>query len=101
MDKEKLIEYLDDNNETYEWQEGEHNWKSGLFVKNNRFETITHFTLEAIEKHGLNVLIDQTSQGKNIEQITRVTGFFSKVQSWNKGKLGELKQRHRINDLNK
>jgi ribonucleoside-triphosphate reductase len=31
-----------------------------------------------------------------VEGITRVTGFFSKVSSWNKGKLGELKQRHRV-----
>ncbi len=31
----------------------------------------------------------------NIEHITRVTGFFSKVSSWNKGKLAELKDRHR------
>ncbi len=32
----------------------------------------------------------------NIEGITRVTGFFSKVSSWNKGKIGELKDRHRV-----
>jgi len=31
----------------------------------------------------------------NIEGITRVTGFFSKIDNWNKGKLGELKERHR------
>jgi len=31
----------------------------------------------------------------NIEGITRVTGFFSKINSWNKGKLGELKDRYR------
>jgi anaerobic ribonucleoside-triphosphate reductase len=30
---------------------------------------------------------------KNIEAMTRVTGFFSKVGSWNKGKVGELKDR--------
>jgi ribonucleoside-triphosphate reductase len=34
-----------------------------------------------------------------IEGITRVTGFFSKVSSWNKGKLGELKQRFRSTNL--
>jgi ribonucleoside-triphosphate reductase len=32
----------------------------------------------------------------SIEGITRVTGFFSKTSSWNKGKLGELKDRHRV-----
>lgn len=30
------------------------------------------------------------------EGITRVTGFFSKISGWNKGKLGELKERHRM-----
>ncbi|NLL94972.1 MAG: anaerobic ribonucleoside-triphosphate reductase [Thermoplasmatales archaeon] len=29
----------------------------------------------------------------NIEGITRVTGFFSKISGWNKGKRGELKDR--------
>ena len=28
-----------------------------------------------------------------VEVMTRVTGFFSKVNSWNKGKIGELKNR--------
>jgi anaerobic ribonucleoside-triphosphate reductase len=28
-----------------------------------------------------------------VEIMTRVTGFFSKVNSWNKGKIGELKKR--------
>ncbi len=31
----------------------------------------------------------------NIEGITRVTGFFSKTNSWNKGKIGELQDRVR------
>ncbi len=32
---------------------------------------------------------------ENIEGITRITGYFSKISGWNKGKLGELKSRHR------
>ncbi len=35
----------------------------------------------------------------NVEGITRVTGFFSKTNSWNKGKLGELRDRHRNNAI--
>lgn len=31
----------------------------------------------------------------NVEGITRVTGFFSKISSWNKGKIGELRDRRR------
>lgn len=34
-----------------------------------------------------------------VEQITRITGYFTKVSSWNKGKRGELKDRFRSGDL--
>jgi hypothetical protein len=101
MEKDSFIEHLDENESTFDWQEGEHEGKPGIFVKNNQFETVTHFTFDAIEKHNLQFLILQTHHGKNVEQITRVTGFFSKVQSWNKGKRGELKDRHRVGDLKK
>ena len=99
MDKESFIEYLEKNPATFEWQEGENEGNIGIFVKNTQFDTITHFTFNAIEKNDLALLINQTHHGKNVEHITRVTGFFSKVQSWNKGKRGELKERHRVSDL--
>ncbi len=35
-------------------------------------------------------------KSNNVEHITRVTGFFSKISSWNKGKLAELNDRHRV-----
>lgn len=35
----------------------------------------------------------------SVEQITRITGYFTKISSWNKGKIGELKDRYRCNDL--
>ncbi|MGQ9693539.1 MAG: anaerobic ribonucleoside-triphosphate reductase [Thermodesulfobacteriota bacterium] len=31
----------------------------------------------------------------NVEGITRITGYFTRISSWNKGKLGELKDRFR------
>jgi ribonucleoside-triphosphate reductase (formate) len=34
-----------------------------------------------------------------VEQITRITGYFTKVSSWNKGKKGELKDRFRNDGL--
>jgi ribonucleoside-triphosphate reductase len=30
-----------------------------------------------------------------VDGITRITGYFTKTSSWNKGKLGELKNRYR------
>lgn len=32
---------------------------------------------------------------ENVEHMTRVTGFFSKIEGWNQGKLGELRDRYR------
>ena len=32
---------------------------------------------------------------RDVDGITRITGYFTKVSSWNKGKLGELKDRYR------
>ncbi len=37
----------------------------------------------------------QYCQSTKVEQITRITGYFTKVSSWNKGKRGELKDRHK------
>src|SRR3989339_393989 len=33
---------------------------------------------------------------ENIDGITRITGYFSKITGWNKGKKGELKVRHHV-----
>lgn len=32
---------------------------------------------------------------KEVDGITRITGYFTKISSWNKGKLGELKERYK------
>jgi anaerobic ribonucleoside-triphosphate reductase len=32
---------------------------------------------------------------ENVDGITRITGYFTKISSWNKGKLGELRNRYR------
>jgi ribonucleoside-triphosphate reductase (formate) len=38
-------------------------------------------------------------QSEDVDGITRITGYFTKVSSWNKGKLGELKDRYRNNEF--
>lgn len=37
-------------------------------------------------------------QSGDIEGITRITGYFSRITGWNKGKIGELKDRFRNNE---
>ena len=68
----------------------------GVVVLNKQFDTETHFTKEAINKHDYRTLITHTNYGKNVQQMTRVTGYYSKTHAWNKGKMGELKERHRV-----
>jgi ribonucleoside-triphosphate reductase len=38
-------------------------------------------------------------QSEDVDGITRITGYFTKVSSWNKGKRGELKDRFRNNEF--
>jgi hypothetical protein len=95
----EFIEYLAGHPE-FEWKEETLNGNPGIFVKNNKFDTVTHFTKDSIQKCSLDTLLTQTCHGRNVEQMTRVTGYFSKVAGWNKGKTGELKERQRVNDLN-
>jgi len=44
-------------------------------------------------------LIPTINKGLELEKITRVTGYMSKVSGWNPGKVGELKDRHKDNHL--
>ena len=43
----------------------------------------------------LSIMDNPNRLGANLEHITRVTGYFSKVAGWNPGKRGELRDRHK------
>lgn len=73
--------------------------EGGYVIRNNNFQTKTTLTKAEADKLNLKELIKITNQGKNIEHITRVTGYFSKTKSWNKGKIAELEQRFRSGDM--
>jgi ribonucleoside-triphosphate reductase len=45
-----------------------------------------------VTTRGLKEVCPACSSNK-VEGITRITGYFTKVSSWNKGKRGELKDR--------
>ena len=66
-----------------------------IVVMNIRLDTETIFTSDAIERLDYSELKKATHHGKNVEHMTRVTGYFSKVEGWNKGKKGELDDRKR------
>ncbi|MBM3307061.1 MAG: hypothetical protein FJY74_01885 [Candidatus Eisenbacteria bacterium] len=67
----------------------------GLLVRNADLGTATHCTFEAIEKNPIETITSACTQGRDVDHITRVTGYFSKTSGWNKGKTAELRDRHR------
>jgi len=44
-------------------------------------------------------LMDEINRGLDIECITRVTGYMTVISKWNKGKIGELKDRKRFGQV--
>jgi len=96
MKREDFIDYLGTQGIDYGFSVGELDGERGVFVKNMRFDTETHFSWDAVEESELETLLQTTYHGRNVEQRTRVTGYFSKVGAWNKGKTAELKERSRV-----
>ena len=66
-------------------------------TKNDQVAFSPEFTFCRACGKGTRGLKDQCPycESESLEQITRITGYFTKVHSWNKGKLGELKERYR------
>ena len=68
---------------------------TGWLIEDRWFKTTHHVTCAALEKLDLKTLAAVTAAGKDVEHISRVTGYFSKVSGWNRGKTRELKDRYR------
>ena len=68
---------------------------TGIFIQNTEFDTKIFATWKALEDNNFETIYAQTVQGKATVGITRVTGYMSTTDNWNKGKLAELKDRHR------
>ena len=92
---EALIEHLKDNSDKFKYLVGEHEGKSGIYIENIEYDFKLHFTDNFINENSIYEILIHTHGGRNVEQATRVTGFFSKVKGWNKGKTGELKERYK------
>lgn len=95
MEKKDFVGHLSENERQFAFREKENEGAAGIEVENLFFGTRTFFPWEAVSKNELADLLAATHQGRNIEHITRVTGYFSKVKSWNQGKVAELVDRRR------
>jgi hypothetical protein len=92
----ELKEFINKSVENgFSWKEEEYNGVKGYYIGSEVFDTVTHFSIEAIEKNEWPVLKRQIVQGKNIHHITRIVGYYSRIENWNKSKKGELKDRHK------
>jgi len=60
----------------------------------NNITYVDNSVLRYISPHDL---YEELTRGLYMEQITRITGYFTKVEQWNKGKLGELRDRDKVN----
>ena len=67
----------------------------GWIVQDTRYETAWHITDEAFAGLTLPQLEAITPAGRNVDHISRVTGYFSRTSGWNKGKQAELRDRAR------
>ena len=76
-----------------EWMEDKEN--TGIFIQNTEFNTKIFVTWKALEENNFATIYQQTVQGRATVGITRVTGYMSTTDNWNKGKLAELKDRAR------
>lgn len=94
MELQELSEFLE-NNQQIEWtQNGEGNFyfRHRIFDKSGEEIQVTPIALKQLSAPQL---LNQIINGRNIDHITRVTGYFSRTSSWNKGKIAELADRHR------
>ena len=53
-----------------------------------------HLTFQALEEATPQQLLKSIVGGRDVVHMTRVVGYYSRTQNWNKSKLGELKDRH-------
>ena len=59
----------------------------------------TRITKEVFATFTPEQLLNAINRGLEVEHITRITGYFTKVSQWNKGKRGELRDRTKNDTL--
>ena len=89
LEKNKNIESHTDESSSY-FRNNDLPWYANNPGRSTR---ITNGLIAQLSPEGL---MGQINRGLEVEHITRITGYFTKVSQWNKGKRGELKDRMRV-----
>ena len=100
MTSQELTTYLDDNqyiecaddidSEQLCFRNNELAWYQ------NNPEGSTAVKYWKVKKMSDSELTAEINRGLQVEGITRITGYFTKISSWNPGKLAELKDRKKF-----
>lgn len=72
--------------------------KWGVIIKHKGSGLCTQVSLAAldkIERDDLQSILTGKREPDALKHITRIVGYYSRVENWNKSKLGELKARHK------
>jgi hypothetical protein len=95
MTLEELNAYLENNPQVSWAQDDDGNLylRHEIFDKPDEKVRIEPRALAELTREKLDIIL---VGGRNVEHITRVTGYFSRVSGWNKGKRGELTERNRV-----
>lgn len=74
--------------------------KPGVIIRHGKNGLMTRIPTEAVEAADWSIL-EEVLTGKRepqvLQHMTRVVGYFSRVENWNKSKVGELKDRQKGN----
>ena len=72
--------------------------QAGVIVKHTKTGLMTRIPTAAVEAADWDIL-EEVLVGKRepqvLQHMTRVVGYFSRVENWNKSKVGELKDRQK------
>jgi hypothetical protein len=90
MELQELKDLLAAEPHLYEYREAD----GGLYISNKRFNSEIHASYQAITDNDWPAIRSQTVAGRDVLHITRVTGYFTIIEGWNKGKIGELRDRY-------
>ena len=78
-----------------EWAKGANEGQPGYFVKHDKWGTCAHFTPQAILANDFGKLFAHVHQGRDVKHISRVVGYYSRVENWNVSKKAELRDRQK------
>jgi hypothetical protein len=72
--------------------------RTGVVVRHRKSGLLTRIPTAAVENAGwetLEAVLVGRREPQVLQHMTRVVGYFSRIENWNKSKIGELKDRHR------